>query len=49
MCTIDWLGEPGRDLWERETEKMRDNYSKGTVAVHKPLPGLENCFGPLKD
>ena len=39
----------GKDVWEREMEKMRDDYSEGTVAVHKPLPGFENYSDPLKD
>ena len=30
-------------------DKMRDNYSRGTVTKHKPLPGFVNCFDPIKD
>ena len=50
---VDWLEglgfDCGQDGWEWEIEKMRDDYSRGVVAAHKPLPGFENCSGPLKD
>ena len=39
----------GKDVWEREMEKMRGDYSKNNLAAHKPLLGFENCFDPLKD
>ena len=49
---VDWLDGLGfkfsQDVWELEMEKLRDDYSKGNLAAHKPLPGFENCFDPLK-
>ena len=49
---VDWLEglgfNCGKDIWECEMDKMRDDYSSGTVAAHKPLPGFENCFDPMK-
>jgi len=44
---VDWLEGLGKDVWMDEMEKMRDDYGRGTVAMHIPLPGFENCFDPL--
>ena len=46
---VDWLEGLGKGVWELEMEKMREDYSRGTVAAHIPLPGFENCFDPLND
>ena len=50
---VDWLEglgfDCGKDVWEWEMDKMRDDYSRGVVAAHKPLPGFENCSRPSRD
>ena len=47
---MEGLGfECGQDVGEGEIDKMRDDYSRGVVGAHIPLPEFENCSGPLKD
>ena len=40
---LDWL--VSLESWEGAMEKMRDDYSKGTVAMHKPLFKLGSVTG----
>ena len=50
---VDWLEglgfDCGKDVWEWEMDKMRDDYSRAVVAAHIPLPGFENCSINSKD